>query len=286
MGRKPLKQAVSRACTSFTCSPAPATLDSMEPTILRGEELLSALESGAVRAAWPSKDGPWVVDRGVKEGILDLFRHSPVVPMGPFRDKAAFPTRTFDDASGIRLVPGGSAVRRGAHLASGVVCMPSMYVNVGAFVGAGSMIDSHALVGSCAQVGAGVHISAAVQLGGVLEPIGARPVVIEDRAFLGAGAIVVEGVRVGRAAVLGAGVVLTATSTIYDLVHEQILRGSREHPLEVPPGAVLIPGTRPVSSPWGREQGLAAACTLMVKLRDEATDAATALEEGLRQPAG
>ena len=253
----------------------------MQPR-LTGDELLDALEAGTVRAAEPQADGSWRVEPWVKEGILDLFRASPVVPMGVFRDKAAFPTRTFDDSSGVRLVPGGSAVRRGSHLGSGVVCMPPMYVNVGAFVGEGSMIDSHALVGSCAQVGRDVHLSAAAQLGGVLEPAGARPVIVEDGAFVGAGVLVLEGVRVQRRAVLAAGVSLAATTVLYDLVHETEIRGTRENPLEVPADAVVVSGMRKTSGDFAERYGLSQACALIVKYRTESTDAATALEEALR----
>ncbi|MCA9001576.1 MAG: 2,3,4,5-tetrahydropyridine-2,6-dicarboxylate N-succinyltransferase, partial [Planctomycetes bacterium] len=181
---------------------------------LEGEALLDALESGQVRAAFP-QDGTWVVPAWVKQGILDIFRTSAIEPAGielrhgselAFRDKDAFPVQRFSEASGVRLVPGGSAVRRGAHLAQGVVCMPPMYVNVGAFVGENSMVDSHALVGSCAQIGARVHLSAAVQIGGVLEPVGARPVIVEDDAFIGGSSGIYEGVFIGAGAVIAAGV--------------------------------------------------------------------------------
>lgn len=251
-------------------------------TQLHGDELLDALEEGRVRAAEPQEDGTWRVIPWVKEGILDLFRSSPVVQMGEFRDKAAFPLRSFDEDSSVRMVPGGSAVRRGAHLGSGVVCMPPSYVNVGAFVGVGSMIDSHALVGSCAQVGSGVHLSAAVQLGGVLEPAGARPVIVEDGAFVGAGTLVLEGVRVGSRAVLAAGVTLAATTVLFDTVHGREIRGTREEPLEVPDDAVVVPGTRPVSGAFGTSRGLALSCSIIVKYRTASTDAATALEQALR----
>ncbi|MCB9913624.1 MAG: 2,3,4,5-tetrahydropyridine-2,6-dicarboxylate N-succinyltransferase [Planctomycetes bacterium] len=255
---------------------------------MRGAALLDALESGAVRVATRGDDGAWTVHAWVKQAILELFRESEIVDMGveaapgAFRDKAPLPVRRFDAASGVRLVPGGSAVRRGAHLAPGVVCMPPMYVNVGAFVGAGTMIDSHALVGSCAQVGAGVHVSAAAQLGGVLEPPGARPVIVEDGCFVGGNSGVYEGVLVRAGAVIAAGVVLTATTRVYDLVHERELGGTREAPLEVPAGAVVVPGTRPAASAWARERGLAAVCALITKYRDARTDAATALEGALR----
>ncbi len=255
---------------------------------LRGDDLLDALESGAVRVAEPDGDGGWRVNTWVKDAILDLFRTTGIVAKGLegepglFRDKEPLDVRRFDAASNVRVVPGGSAVRRGAHLGEGVVCMPPMYVNLGAFVGAGSMVDSHALVGSCAQVGAGVHLSAAAQIGGVLEPPGARPVIIEDGAFIGGGAGIYEGVLVRRGAVIAGGVQLTASTPVYDLVHERERTGSREAPLEIPAGAVVLPGTRPVKSAWGRERGLAQACALIVKYRDERTDEGTALEEALR----
>ena len=249
---------------------------------LRGDALLEALESGEGRAASPSPNG-WVVHAEVKAAILDLFREHDIVDMpGGFRDKAPLRVRTFDEASRVRLVPGGSAVRRGAHLGHGVVCMPPMYVNIGAFVGEGSMIDSHALVGTCAQIGAGVHLSAAAQIGGVLEPAGASPVIVEDGAFIGGGTGVYEGVRVGARAVLAAGVILTATTPVFDLMNERELRGTSDEPLVIPPDAVVVPGTRPAGGDFARERGLSLSCAVIVKYRDARTDAATALEDALR----
>jgi 2,3,4,5-tetrahydropyridine-2-carboxylate N-succinyltransferase len=255
-----------------------------------GAELLDALESGEVRVAERAADGSWTVHAWVKEGILAIFRASPVVAIGrpearelwPFVDKEALPPRHFTAADGVRLVPGGSSVRRGAHLSRGVICMPPMYVNVGASVGAGSMIDSHALVGSCAQIGERVHVSAAAQIGGVLEPVGARPVIVEDDVLVGGNCGLYEGVLVRTGAVIAAGVVLTASSPVYDLVEGRELRGSREQPLEIPARAVVVPGTRPASQPWARERGLQVACALIVKYRDERTDRAAALESALR----
>jgi len=276
---------------------------------LAGEELLAALESGAVRVAEPARDGTWIVHAWVKEEILKLFRASPVVPLGgvapasalpygtrgsgvagsldrparhAFLDKAAFPLRTFALEDDVRIVPGGSAIRRGAHLGPGVVCMPPMYVNVGAHVGAGTMIDSHALVGSCAQIGAGVHLSAAAQIGGVLEPPAARPVIVEDQAFIGGNVGIYEGVRIGRGAVVAAGVVLTASTPVFDVVRQRELRGSAAEPLSIPADAVVVPGSRPLDAAWARERDLHVACALIVKYRDEATDARTALESALR----
>lgn len=260
----------------------------------RGEELLDALESGLVRVAERGDDGRWTVHAWVKEEILAIFRSSPVVPAGLelqppaeqelalFRDKAPLAVRRFSAASGVRVVPGGSAIRRGAHLAPGVVCMPPMYVNVGAHVGAGTMIDSHALVGSCAQIGARVHLSAGAQVGGVLEPPGARPVIVEDGAFVGGNTGLYEGVLVREGAVIAAGVVLTAATRVYDLVEERELTGSRAEPLEIPARAVVVPGVRPVAGAFARERRLHQACALIVKYRDARTDAATLLEEALR----
>ncbi len=256
---------------------------------LRGTELLTALEEGSVRVATRDAKGTWTVNAWVKEAILQIFREDGIVPQGNeseankcFLDKESFTVRHFQGDDGVRLVPGGSAVRRGAHLARGVVCMPPMYVNVGAWVGAGSMIDSHALVGSCAQIGERVHLSAAAQIGGVLEPIGARPVIIEDDVFVGGNCGVYEGVCVRAGAVLAAGVILTGSTRVFDLVHERELRGTSEAPLEIPAGAVVVPGTRPFESAWARERGLSAACAHIVKYRDGKTSSAVTLEDALR----
>lgn len=251
------------------------------------EAVLDALESGTLRAARRGADGTWQAVPWVKRAILLAFRISPVVaqPMDTtfgFTDKAMMPPRRFTPDDGVRLVPGGSAVRRGAHLAQGVVCMPPMYVNVGAWVGAGTMIDSHALVGSCAQVGERVHLSAAAQVGGVLEPVNASPVVIEDGVMVGGNCGVYEGTVVRRGAVLGAGVILTRGTPVYDLVREQVYRGSAERPLEIPENAVVVPGARQVGGEWGRREGLALQTPVVVKYRDEKTDIATALEQWLR----
>jgi len=264
----------------------------------RGVELLDALERGELRVAERGADGRWTVHVWIKEAILELFRASGVVGMGneleigvhwtltgrgaPFHDKEPLTVRRFAKSDRVRLVPGGSAVRRGAYVGPGVVCMPPMYVNVGAHVGAGSMIDSHALIGSCAQIGERVHVSAAAQIGGVLEPPGARPVIVEDGAFVGGNTGIYEGVLVGAGAVVAAGVVLTATTPVFDLVHERELRGTRAQPLEVPAGAVVVPGARPARGEWARARGLSQACALIAKYRDERTDGATALEQALR----
>jgi 2,3,4,5-tetrahydropyridine-2-carboxylate N-succinyltransferase len=242
--------------------------------------LLEALERGSVRAARRDDDGSWHAEAWVKRAILLGFRRSELAAMPPapfpFFDKTAYPPRTFGAADRVRLVPGGSAVRRGAHVAPGVVVMPPAYVNVGAWIGPGTMVDSHALVGSCAQVGANVHLSAGAQLGGVLEPAGAVPVVVEDGAFVGALCGVFEGFVVRERAVLAAGVVLTAATVVYDLVHGRELRR------EIPAGAVVVPGARPATGAFARERGLQLAAPMIVKYRDDRTDAATALESALR----
>jgi 2,3,4,5-tetrahydropyridine-2-carboxylate N-succinyltransferase len=244
------------------------------------EALLVALETGEVRAAQRGDDGRWQANAWVKGAILLGFRRTEVARVeatpAPFHDKTGFPVRIFEAADRVRLVPGGTSVRRGAHLAPGVVVMPPAYVNVGAYVGAGTMVDSHALVGSCAQVGARVHLSAGAQLGGVLEPAGATPVVVEDDAFIGALAGVFEGVCVRERAVLAPGVVLTASTVIHDLVHGCERRG------EVPPGAVVVPGSRPARGEYAERNGLMLASPMIVKVRDTRTDAATALEDALR----
>ena len=252
-------------------------------------DLLDALERGAVRAAERGADGTWRAVPWVKRGILAGFRLGGIVDMspsggGPFRffDKHTYPTQPIALSQGVRIVPGGSTVRRGAHLASGVVCMPPMYVNVGAWVGAGTMVDSHALVGSCAQIGARVHLSAAAQIGGVLEPVNAAPVIVEDDVFVGGNCGVYEGTVVRERAVLASGVVLTRGVPVYDLVHERVLRAEGGQPLEIPAGAVVVPGARAVKHGWGAEQGLSLQAPMIVKYRDEGTDASTALESSLR----
>lgn len=257
---------------------------------LAGTELLDALEAGSVRVAEPPQEagGDWIVHAWVREAILDLFRTEPLAafPAAPagFVDKASLGPRTFALDSGVRVVPGGSAVRRGAFVGEGCVLMPPAYVNVGAWIGPGSMIDSHALVGSCAQVGARVHVSAGAQIGGVLEPVGSRPVIVEDDALVGGQCGLYEGVRVGRGAVLAAGVVLTASTPVFDLVHERRLPAEEGAPA-IPAGAVVVPGTRPARGDFAREQALAQACCLIVKYRDERTDRSTRLEDALRPPA-
>jgi 2,3,4,5-tetrahydropyridine-2,6-dicarboxylate N-succinyltransferase len=246
---------------------------------------LGLLEVGAVRAASPV-EGRWVVDARVKKGILFGFKLGRLVELGdaalPFIDKDTYPVRGFSPAERVRIVPGGSSVRRGAHLAASVTMMPPAYVNVGAFVDEGTLVDSHALVGSCAQVGKRVHLSAAAQVGGVLEPIGAVPVVIEDDAFVGGNTGIYEGTLVRSRAVLAAGVVLTRSTRVYDLVNEREIAATGDGPLEIPPGAVVVPGSRPAGGEWARKLGLQIATPLIVKYRDEKTDAKASLESVLR----
>jgi len=254
------------------------------------DELLSALERGEVRAAQRDEQGRWNAVPWVKRGILLGFRVGKLADMSvgdgssslPFVDKHTYPVQRFDVARGVRIVPGGSSIRRGAYVASGVVCMPPMYVNVGAWIGSGTMVDSHALVGSCAQIGERVHLSAAAQIGGVLEPVNAAPVVIEDDVLVGGNCGVYEGTIVRSRAVLAAGVILTRGTPVYDLVNERILRADATGPLEIPSGAVVVPGARQVSKGWGKEQGIALQTPVIVKYRDEKTDVATALEGWLR----
>lgn len=256
-----------------------------EQTVLA---LLDALESGAVRSAERRDDGNWHAVPWVKRGILLGFRVGKMVELSPkgspfhFFDKHTYPTRALSLEHNVRVVPGGSTIRRGAYVAPGVVCMPPMYVNVGAWVGAGTMIDSHALVGSCAQIGARVHLSAAAQVGGVLEPVNASPVVIEDDVIVGGNCGVYEGTVVRAKAVLAAGVVLTRGTPVFDLVNETVIRGSASAPLEIPAGAVVVPGARAVKGGFAESQGLSVQTPVIVKYRDEKTDLATALEAWLR----
>ena len=263
--------------------------DDAEPVV---EQLLRALERGEIRSAERESDGTWRAVPWVKRGILLGFRAGRVVPMSDgaagenraaaFFDKHTIPPRTLALSDGVRVVPGGTSIRRGAYLAPGVVCMPPAFVNVGAYVGAGTMVDSHALVGSCAQIGDRVHLSAAAQIGGVLEPVNATPVIIEQDAIVGGNCGVYEGTIVRARAVLGAGVVLTRGTPVYDLVREQVYRAGEGRPLEIPEGAVVVPGARAVRGAWAGAEGLSVQTPLIVKYRDEKTDLATALEQWLR----
>lgn len=255
-------------------------------------EFLDALERGDIRAARRRDDGTWEAVPWVKRGILLAFRIGTLVSMSPdpgsgsavfsFIDKHTMPPRVLGVADGVRVVPGGSTIRRGAYVAPGVVCMPPMYINVGAYIETGTMVDSHALVGSCAQIGARVHLSAAAQVGGVLEPVNATPVIIENDVVVGGNCGVYEGTIVGARAVLAAGVILTRGTPVFDLVSQQVHRAADGGPLHIPPGAVVVPGARAVRDPWGEEQGLSLQTPVIVKYRDEKTDASTALERWLR----
>jgi 2,3,4,5-tetrahydropyridine-2-carboxylate N-succinyltransferase len=252
--------------------------------------LRAALSAGTVRAAEPDAAAPsgWRVNAWVKRGILLGFKFGETIDMSadhgrwPFADKDTLPLRRIDAGSGIRVVPGGSSVRDGAYLGRGVICMPPMFVNIGAYVGQDSMIDSHALVGSCAQVGARVHVSAAAQVGGVIEPVGALPVIVEDDVLVGGNCGVYEGTILKRRAVLAAGTIITGSTPIYDLPNERIIHAAPGEPLIVPEGAVVIPGTRPIASGPGRDWGLSVATPIIVKYRDEKTSARTALESWIR----
>jgi 2,3,4,5-tetrahydropyridine-2-carboxylate N-succinyltransferase len=249
-------------------------------------DLVQALNAGELRAASPHDDGSWTTHAWVKEGILLGFRIGRMVDYSseqfPFYDKNTFPVKPLRKADNVRLVPGGSSIRTGSYVAPGVVCMPPMYVNVGAYVDEESMIDSHALVGSCAQIGKRVHLSASAQVGGVLEPVHAAPVVIEDDVFVGGNAGIYEGCIVREGAVLAAGVNLTSSTRLYDLVEETVYTASDDDPLEVPEGAVVVPGSRSVGGDFGEEHGLSLYAPMIVKYRDAKTDAATVLEEALR----
>jgi 2,3,4,5-tetrahydropyridine-2,6-dicarboxylate N-succinyltransferase len=250
------------------------------------DALMAALERGEARAAEPTGDG-WRVNPWVKRGILLGFRLGRMVEIGAagaiaYLDKDTFPVRRFALADGVRVVPGGTAIRSGAYVAPGVVIMPPAYVNVGAYVGEGSMIDSHALVGSCAQVGRRVHVSAGAMLGGVLEPVGALPVVVEDEVLVGGNCGVYEGTIVGRRAVLGSGVILTGGVTVYDVPRRTTYRRDGDKPLRIPEGAVVVPGSRRIAGSFAEGAGLSLAAPVIVKYRDERTDASAALEEALR----
>jgi 2,3,4,5-tetrahydropyridine-2-carboxylate N-succinyltransferase len=251
------------------------------------EALKQGLNRGELRAAERGSDMVWRANAWVKQGILLGFRLGRIAPAatgGPFSffDKDTYPLRFVGPNDGVRIVPGGSAVRDGCYLGQGVVCMPPMYVNVGAYVGDGTMVDSHALVGSCAQIGKRVHLSAAAQIGGVLEPAGALPVVIEDDVLVGGNCGVYEGTIVRERAVLAPGVLLTGGTAVVDLVRDTVYRREGDQPLEIPAGAVVVPGTRPVRSGVGRERGISLYAPIIVKYRDERTDASVQLEALLR----
>jgi 2,3,4,5-tetrahydropyridine-2-carboxylate N-succinyltransferase len=274
-----LKSRIERSFSDSTVDPA--------SSLTAFSELRDALESGAVRSAEPDSASPtgWRVNAWVKQGILLGFRLGQLAASGSdlsFVDKHTYPARRFTPEQGIRIVPGGSAVRSGAYLAKSVVCMPPMYVNVGAYVDEGTMVDSHALVGSCAQIGKRVHLSAAAQVGGVLEPINASPVILEDDVLVGGNCGVYEGTIVRKRAVLAAGTVLTRGTPVYDVVNGTVLRAEGETPLIIPEGAVVVPGARAINKGKGKEWGLSVYTPVIVKYRDEKTELSLALEDLLR----
>ena len=250
----------------------------------------TALNEGRVRAAEPDAASPsgWRVNSWVKKGILIGFRLGQIVDMTagpnnlPWFDKGTYPLKRLNTMSGVRIVPGGSSVRDGVYLGKGVTCMPPMYINVGAWVGDGTMVDSHALVGSCAQVGRNCHISAASQIGGVLEPVGALPVIVEDDVLIGGNCGVYEGTVIKTRAVLGTGTILNRSTPVYDLVREQILKPAGDEPLVIPEGAVVVAGSRAVTSGPGKAWGISLYTPVIVKYRDARTDTRIQLEDLLR----
>jgi 2,3,4,5-tetrahydropyridine-2-carboxylate N-succinyltransferase len=249
-------------------------------------EFRAALTRGEIRAA-EKRDGRWQVNAWVKQGILLGFRIGELRTMGDpatltFVDKDTFPARRIAVADGIRVVPGGSSIREGSYVAPSVICMPPMFINVGAYVDEGSMIDSHALVGSCAQLGKRVHVSAAAQIGGVLEPVNASPVIVEDDVLIGGNCGIYEGTLVQRGAVLGAGVILTRSTPLFDTVRGEVYRASAERPLEVPENAVVVPGARSITKGKAAAWGLSLYAPVIVKYRDDKTSGGVQLEDDLR----
>jgi len=269
--------------------------DSKPESYSEGHHLLfqkfkDALNSGEIRSAEPdaSSSTGWRVNAWVKKGILLGFRMGGVVDMSidsarqPFLDKATYPVKKFTTSSGVRIVPGGSSIRDGCFVGKGVTCMPPMYINAGAYVGDGTMVDSHALIGSCAQIGRNCHISAAAQIGGVLEPVGAMPVIIEDEVLVGGNCGVYEGTIVKRRAVLGTGVILNRSTPVYDLVRETVHSAGDEEPLVIPEEAVVVAGARTIPRGMGKDYGISLYTPVIVKYRDERTDAKLQLEDLLR----
>src|SRR5688572_24586561 len=254
------------------------------------EQFKAALNEGAIRAAEPdaSAKSGWRVNGWVKKGILLGFRLGAIVDMSidtakqPWFDKATYPAKSFAADSGVRIVPGGSSIRDGCFIGKGVTCMPPMYVNAGAWVGGGTMIDSHALVGSCAQIGERCHISAAAQVGGVLEPVGALPVIIEDEVLVGGNCGIYEGTVVKKRAVLGTGTILNRSTPVYDLVRGEVHRATDDDPLIIPEGAVVVAGSRAITSGKGKDWGISLYTPVIVKYRDAKTDAKIQLEDLLR----
>src|SRR5438874_3013498 len=263
-----LRQEIERLFSAADARRSPATLAIFQ-------QFRDALSAGKIRAA-EKRDGQWRVKAWVKQGILLGFQLGELSEAGSgaltFVDKDTFPPRNFRAADGVRVVPGGSAIRQGAYVAPSVICMPPMYINVGAYVDEGTLVDSHALVGSCAQIGKRVHVSAAAQIGGVLEPVNAAPVIVEDDVLVGGNCGVYEGTIVRSRAVLGAGVILTRGTPVFDLVRERVYKATPEAPLEIPEAAVVVPGTRALRQGWGADQQLGLQAPVIVKYRDEKTD--------------
>jgi len=278
-----LARTITRLFEQGSAAPRDAARDAF--AALRDE-----LRSGRVRAAEPDPGSPtgWRVNVWVKQGILLGFRFGDLVDMSveggrwPFFDKDTLPLKPLQASDAVRIVPGGSTIRDGAYVAPGVICMPPMYINIGAYVGDGTLVDSHALVGSCAQIGRRVHLSAAAQIGGVIEPVGAMPVIVEDDVLVGGNCGVYEGAIVKMRAVLASGTVITGSTPVYDLPNGRILKPEAGQPLVVPEGAVVVPGARSVTVGAGREWGLSLATPVIVKYRDEKTDARTELERWIR----
>ena len=241
------------------------------------DEFKKKLNSGEIRSA-EKVNGKWQTNKWVKKGILAGFRMGKIVPMDSYFDKDTFPVQDFTNRITLRLVPGGSSVRDGAYIAENVVMMPPMYVNVGAYIDTGSMIDSHALVGTCAQIGKNVHLSAAAQIGGVLEPIGANPVIIEDGVFIGGNCGIYDGVIIGSKSIIAAGVIITSGTPVYDAVNDCFLQKEIGQPVFIPSGSVVVPGTRPLKS----NRDFSVYCPIIIKYRDEKSDFSVSLEDELR----
>ncbi len=250
------------------------------------QDFLNALNNGEIRAAEPHPDGNWRVNTWVKEGILLLFKHGKICDLSQkmfhFYDKKTLPLKSFSSPNFVRIVPGGTSIRSGSFIGKNVIIMPPAFVNIGAYVDEGTLLDSHSLVGSCAQIGKRVHLSASAQIGGVLEPVGARPVIIEDDVFIGGNCGIYEGVLVRKGAVIAAGVILTSSTKVFDLVNEMVYNSTPNSPLEIPEDAVVVPGTRVLTSNFASANGLSIYTPLIIKYRDKQTEAKSALEQSLR----
>jgi 2,3,4,5-tetrahydropyridine-2-carboxylate N-succinyltransferase len=249
-------------------------------------EFLDSLNKGKIRAAEPHDNGSWKVNTWVKEGILLLFKYGKISDVSldhfNFFDKKTLPLKPMKIDYGVRIVPGGTSIRSGSYIAKDVIIMPPSYVNIGAFVDEGTLLDSHTLVGSCAQIGKRVHLSAGSQIGGVLEPIGAQPVIVEDDVFIGGNCGIYEGVRIRKRAVIAAGVILTSSTKVFDIVNNKIYQSTPSKPLEIPEKAVVVAGSRSITTEFAKEYGLSIYTPLIIKYRDEKTDAKSTLEQLLR----